>query len=286
MKRVAVLGSTGMAGHTVALYLEERGYEVFRAARGEKNSEKNAAIDVLDFVTLGNWLDQVKPDVIINCVGILNKACDLRPDLSILINSYLPHWLEQKYSQSLNKVIHMSTDCVFSGARGSYSENDVPDGSTMYDRTKALGELLNNKDLTFRMSIIGPDINPDGIGLFNWFMRQQGQINGYGKAIWTGVTTIELARAMDVAIQKDVVGLYHLVPDNGIDKFSLLKLFKSAFDKNNVDIVRTEDVVIDKSLVNHRIDFDFTVRNYTSQVDDMKAWVVEHSSLYPHYDVK
>lgn len=286
MKRVVILGSTGMAGHTVSLYLEEKGFEVFRAARGEQNGPKNAAVDVTNLSTLAEWLDKTKPDVVINCVGLLNKACDVRPDLSILINSYLPHWLEGKYSQSNTKVIHMSTDCVFSGARGSYGEDDFPDGSTMYDRTKALGELRNDKDLTLRMSIIGPDTNPDGIGLFNWFMHQHGSINGYGKVIWTGVTTVELARAMDAAIRQNITGLYHLVPNYGIDKYSLLQLFQKSFEKDNVDIIRTEDVVLDKSLVNHRTDFDFVVRDYPTQIDDMRKWVATHAWLYPHYKVK
>ena len=91
----------------------------------------------------------------------------------------------------------MSTDCVFSGKTGWYSETSSRDGETFYDRSKALGELENNKDLTFRNSIIGPDLNKNGIGLFNWFMKQEGQIYGFTKAIWTGVTTLTLAKAME-----------------------------------------------------------------------------------------
>src|SRR5699024_1115052 len=106
------------------------------------------------------------------------------------------------------KIIHMSTDCVFSGKIGNYKEDSLRDGETFYDRSKALGELDNQKDLTFRNSIIGPDINENGIGLFNWFMKQEGSINGYSKAIWTGVTTLTLAKAMDSALKEDLVGIY------------------------------------------------------------------------------
>ena len=101
----------------------------------------------------------------------------------------------------------MSTDCVFSGKTGGYDESSLRDGETFYDRSKALGELENQKDLTFRNSIIGPDLNEEGIGLFNWFMKQTGEINGYTKAMWTGVTTLTLAKAMESAVQQGLTGL-------------------------------------------------------------------------------
>lgn len=281
--RVAVLGSTGMAGHVVAQYLEEQGYEVFRISRSERPGEHRAAIDVTDFAALGACLDRVKPDGVINCIGLLQKACESRFDLGVLINSYLPHWLEQKYRNTTVKVIHLSTDCVFSGAAGGYRENSLPDGITPYDRTKALGEIDNSKDLTFRMSIIGPDINPEGTGLFNWFMRQTGRMNGFGKVFWNGVTTIELAKAIDAAFKAKLAGLYHLVPAQGIDKCSLLMLFQKSFGKEGTAIDRVEEPVMNKSLVNTRTDFDFTVHNYPTQVEEMKLWVEQHRTLYPHY---
>lgn len=224
--KIAVLGSTGMAGHVVAQYLEECGHTVYRASRSETNTGVSAAIDATDFKALGAWLDRIEPQAVINCIGLLQKACENRSDLAVLLNAYLPHWLEQKYKNSSVKIIHLSTDCVFSGDRGSYLENDLPDGRTMYDRSKALGEIVNDKDLTFRMSIIGPDIDPQGIGLFNWFMKQQGSIQGYGKAIWNGVTTIELARAISAALEQNLTGLYHLIQSEPIDKCSLLEILK------------------------------------------------------------
>ena len=166
---IAVLGSTGMAGHVVARYLEERGHRVFRTSRSEKDTHTSAAIDVTDFSALGAWLTQVQADVVVNCVGLLQHACEEHPDRAVLVNSYLPHWLEQ-WTRDDAKVIHLSTDCVFSGRRGGYREDDTPDGETMYDRSKSLGELRNGKDLTLRMSILGPDIDTKGTGLFNWFM--------------------------------------------------------------------------------------------------------------------
>lgn len=281
--RVAVLGSTGMAGHVIAQYLEEKGYEVFRISRSEREGRHRAAIDVTDFSALETCLDRVEPDGVVNCVGLLQRACEARFDLGVLINSYLPHWLERKYADTAVRVIHLSTDCVFSGAAGGYREDDLPDGRTPYDRTKALGEIVNSKDLTFRMSIIGPDIDPAGTGLFNWFMGQTGEVKGFGGVRWNGVTTIELARAVDAALRKNLTGLYHLVPAESIDKCSLLGLFQRSFGRENVTICRVEEPVADKSLVNTREDFDFTVCDYPAQVENMRTWVAQHRTLYPHY---
>lgn len=284
--KLVVLGSTGMAGHVVAQYLEEQGHQVFRTSRSEKNGPRSAGIDVTDLGALGRWLDQVAPEAVVNCVGLLQRACEIRFDLSVLINSYLPHWLENKYAGSPTRVVHLSTDCVFSGARGGYRENDLPDGPTPYDRTKALGELRNGKDLTFRMSIIGPDIDPKGTGLLNWFMAQTGDIRGFGEVYWNGVTTIELARAIHAALAQGLTGLYHLTPDQSIDKYSLLKLFQASFGKIDVTITRVEEPRIDKSLVNTRTDFDFSIRDYPTQMADMRAWVEAHRALYPHYSLE
>jgi len=281
--KIAVLGSTGMAGHVVAQFLEERGHEVFRLSRSERTGERRAAVDVTDFDSLGIWLDRVSPHAVVNCIGLLQKACDARPDLGVLINSYLPHWLEHRYAETPVKLIHLSTDCVFSGARGKYREDDLPDGTSVYDRTKALGELRNSKDLTFRMSIIGPDIDPEGTGLFNWFMRQKGELWGYGKVYWNGVTTVELARAVERALEDGLTGLYHLTPAEGIDKYSLLRLFQKSFARDCVTIRRAEEPVADKTLVNTRKDFRFPIPDYPSQIDSMREWVQAHKPLYPYY---
>lgn len=283
MNRVAILGSTGMAGHVVARYLEENGYTAYRASRSETNTDVSAAIDATDFKALGTWLDHVEPDMVINCIGLLRSACENRSDLAILLNAYLPHWLKERYKNSRVKIIHLSTDCVFSGSRGNYLENDWPDGETMYDRSKALGEIVNDKDLTFRMSIIGPDIDPQGIGLFNWFMKQTGTIQGYGKAIWNGVTTIELSRAIVAALQQNLTGLYHLIQPIPIDKCSLLELFANTFQRSHISIQRTNDVQINKSLINTRKDFSFVVKDYETQILDMRRWIIDHQKLYPHY---
>lgn len=283
MKRIAILGGTGMAGNTAVLYLSDCGYDVYYTSLNAPNTDKSKALDATDIPALSAWLDDVDPDAIFNCLGILVKESDARPDLAVLLNSYLPRYLEHKYAGTKVKIIHLSTDCVFSGTQGGYKENDIPTGETIYDRTKVLGEINNNKDLTFRMSIIGPDQNKNGTGLFNWFMNQKGTIRGYSKAIWTGVTTIELARAVDAAINQNLTGLYHLVPDEPIDKYSLLLLFRSVFDRTDIEIEPYEDFVADKSLINTRNDFDFKVRDYKEQIIDMRNWIDKYHELYKYY---
>lgn len=267
----------------VAQYLDERGYDVYRASRSEKNTPKSRALDAADFLSLGGWIDETAPEAIINCVGLLQRECENRADLAVLINSYLPHFLERRSAASNCKVIHLSTDCVFSGAQGGYRENALPDGRTMYDRSKALGELQNGKGLTLRMSIIGPDPDLYGTGLFNWFMAQSGNISGWGGALWNGVTTLELARGIDSALQSRLSGLYHFVTKEPIDKCSLLELLKEVFGKTDVAISRAMEPRADKTLVNTRTDFPFAVQGYRTQLEELKKWIAEHKELYPHY---
>lgn len=283
MKKIAVLGATGMAGHVNALFLEELGYDVYRMSRSIEPSEKNVQIDASDFTTLTKWLEEIKPDVVVNSIGILQREADARPDIAIQLNAYLPRKLEQQFKDRPTKLIHLSTDCVFSGATGGYTEDSFPDGMTMYDRSKALGEVVNEKDLTFRMSIIGPDTDVNGTGLFNWFMKQQGTTNGYTKALWNGVTTIELSKAIDAAIKQDLSGLYHLTPNGKINKFELLRLFQREFGKKSVEIVPFDNYVVDKTLINTRTDFDYVIPTYPEMIKEMALWVNEHKRLY-HYE--
>lgn len=172
---------------------------------------------------------------------------------------------------------------MFSGKKGGYIENSFRDGETFYDRSKALGELENNKDLTFRNSIIGPDRNMNGIGLFNWFMKQEGEVNGFTKAIWTGVTTLTLAKAMERALEENLTGIYNLVNNCNINKFELLKLFNQYFKNDRLTILQSDAISVDKSLINNRNDFSFVVPSYEQMVSEMKVWIEDHKDLYAHY---
>ena len=281
--KVLILGGTGMAGHTISIYFKEAGHDITAFSRSKVDYCKNIKGDITDFENLKKIINEGQYDAIINAIGILNQDAEDHKSNAVLLNSYLPHFLSDTTKEIKTRVIHMSTDCVFSGKTGGYSETSFRDGETFYDRSKALGELENNKDLTFRNSIIGPDMSERGIGLFNWFMKQEGQINGFTKAIWTGVTTLTLAKAMEQALKENLTGLYNLVNNETISKYELLKLFNKYMRDGQIEIQPIDNLSLDKSLINNRTDFSFEVPSYETMVAEMKEWIDNHKDLYPHY---
>ncbi len=271
-----------MAGHMITCYLQEQGEDVVGVARRELSFCKTCVLDVTEFDELKKVIEDGEYDIIINCVGLLNQVAENNPARAVLINAFLPHYLAEITRETDTKVIHMSTDCVFSGKTGQYIESDFPDGESMYARSKALGELNDSKNLTFRNSIVGPDINKDGIGLFNWFMKQTGQISGYEKSIWTGVTTLTLAKAMHKASYTKLTGIYNLVNNATINKYHLLCMFNAVTEKKLL-INPVAGVAHDKSLLNTRSDFDFVVPSYQVQIEEMVEWINNHKDMYIHY---
>jgi len=281
--KILVLGATGMAGHTIALYFKERGHNVISFSRTPFLFCENIIGDVFETEKFKSVLLGGNYDVVINCIGILNQDAENNPTKAVYINSYLPHLIVDTLKRTKTKLVHMSTDCVFAGNTGPYLEDSLCDGRTFYDRTKALGEVNDDKNLTFRNSIIGPDMHPGGIGLFNWFMKQKGEINGFTGAIWTGVTTLTLAKAMEVAIDQDLCGLYNLVNNNCISKYDLLNLFNEYFARENLIINKEVNFKLDKTLINTRKDFSFEVPSYKKMILEMKEWIINHSVIYNHY---
>ncbi|WP_078556023.1 SDR family oxidoreductase [Bacillus alkalicellulosilyticus] len=282
--KILVLGATGMAGHVISIYFKELGHEVTAFSRREfPYCNHNFVGDITNFPFLKSVIVNGNYDAVINAIGILNKDAEDNKASAVLVNSYLPHYLCEITKNMKTKVVHMSTDCVFSGKEGGYIETSLRDGETFYDRSKALGEVENNKDLTFRNSIIGPDMNEEGIGLFNWFMKQDGQVNGFTKAIWTGVTTLTLAKAMNKALEENLTGLYNLVNNSSINKYMLLNLFNKYMKNNELEILPTNNLVLDKSLTNTRNDFSFEVPSYEHMVVEIKEWIQKNKELYPHY---
>ena len=281
--KVLVLGATGMAGHTISIYFKESGHDVTAFSRSKFKYCNNINGDITDFQFLKKIILDGNYDAVINAIGILNQDAEDNKSIAVLLNSYLPHYLSELTRAMKTRVVHMSTDCVFSGKTGGYSETSFRDGETFYDRSKALGVLENGKDLTFRNSIIGPDRKEKGIGLFNWFMKQEGEISGFTKAIWTGVTTLTLAKAMERALIENLTGLYNLVNNEAISKYKLLKLFNKHMKNNEISILPSEKISLDKSLINKRTDFSFIVPSYETMIIDMKNWIESHKELYPHY---
>ena len=283
MKNILVLGAAGMAGHQIALYFKENGYDVTSFTRHPFVYTKNIIGDALETEKFKKMLLEGDYDVVINCIGVLNQFADENKSIAIYLNSYLPHLIADTLKVKKTKLIQMSTDCVFAGNTGPYYEDSLRDGTTFYDRSKALGEVDDNKNLTFRNSIIGPDMNENGIGLFNWFMKQSGEINGFTEAIWTGVTTLTLAKAMEQAIKENLSGLYNLVNNTSISKYDLLCLFNKYFRDNEVLIKKSDSLKLDKSLRSRRDDFPFLVPSYEQMIKEMSEWINEHKELYPNY---
>ena len=280
-----VLGAGGMAGHIITHYLMEQGEDVEGLELRNLSYCKTYVVDATKFDDVKKIIEENDYDIVINCIGLLNQTAENNVDLAILLNSYLPHFLAKITKDMKTRIIHMSTDCVFSGKRGHYTEEDLPDGETYYDRTKALGELNDSKNLTFRNSIIGPDINENGIGLFNWFMKQSGEINGFEKSIWTGVTTLTLAKAMHKASYEGLTGLYNLVNNETINKNELVSLF-NKYSNKNLTINKVDGIIHDKSLYRTRNDFSFVVPTYEEQVREMFEWINSHENLYSYHLIK
>lgn len=281
--KILLLGSIGMAGQMITLYFKEQGYDVTAYSMDPFPYCKNIIGNALDTEHFKSVLVSDAYDVVINCIGILNQVAEDNQSLAVYLNSYLPHLVADTLKDRKTKLIHMSTDCVFAGNTGPYFEDSLRDGLSFYDRSKALGEVIDNKNLTFRNSIVGPDPKANGIGLFNWFMKQNGSICGYSGAMWTGVTTLTLAKAMEAAIGENLCGLYNLVNNESISKYNLLKLFNKYFKNNSIEIIPNGKIKLDKSLRRRRTDFSFTVPTYEQQIKEMKDWLDVHKEMYPHY---
>lgn len=284
-KKILILGSSGMAGHVITLYFQEQGYDVTAyTTKAFKHCSKNIIGNAFDTNILKDILLTGNYDAVINCIGILNQFAEDNLAKAVYLNGYLPHLIADTLKDSATRLIHMSTDCVFAGNNGPYKEDSFPDGHKFYDRTKALGEVIDNKNLTFRNSIIGPDLNCNGIGLFNWFMKQKGTIKGYTQAIWTGVTTLTLAKAMDQALKENLTGLFNLVNNTSISKYDLLQLFNKHFRGNALEIIPDDNLKLDKTLIcTRKEDFSFVVPSYEAMIIEMKQWIIDHKSLYDSY---
>lgn len=240
MSKILILAAAGMAGHIIANILEKNNkIKVLKTSRSVESATDSNTVDLelKDQEKLLTIIRNFEPDYIINCAGILIRNSDDNPAEAIYINSYLPQYLNKLSKSHGFKLIHISTDCVFSGSKGQYTEQDSPDATNTYGRTKALGEINNNKNLTIRTSIIGPELKPSGTGLMHWFFNQTGDIKGFTNAIWSGVTTLELANFIDHIIQLELnsvgnfnlTNIYHLTNNRAINKHDLLALIKTKF---------------------------------------------------------
>lgn len=279
-----VLGCNGMAGHLISIYLQEQGHDIVGFARKESPFVKTIVGDAKDIDSVKKVIEEGQFGAVINAIGLLNQFAENDREAAVFLNAYLPHYIAKITENSKTQIIHMSTDCVFSGKRGGYTEADFPDGTSFYDRTKAMGELDDGKNITLRNSIIGPDINPAGIGLLNWFLQQHEMVKGYRKAIWTGQTTLQLAKTIEKIVLQRAHGLYNMVPKSKISKYEMLVLFNKYIRSDPIEIIEDESLVVDKSLVRTNFDgFSYTIPDYAQQIEELGTWMRQHKEIYPHY---
>lgn len=257
--KVLVLGVTGMLGNAVfRVFSADAAYQAWGTLRNASalryfpqgsHARLLCGVDVLDQDTLTSAISRVRPDVVINCVGLIKQLSDAKDPLTALpINAILPHRLARLCELGGSRLIHVSTDCVFSGRKGMYQESDLSDAEDLYGKSKYIGELHEQAHaITLRTSIIGHELGSSH-ALINWFLSQQGSVRGFTKAVFSGLPTVELARVMKdfVIAHPQLNGLYHVAAEP-IDKFRLLSLVAAQYGKT-IEIRPDDALVIDRSL--------------------------------------
>lgn len=284
MKKVLVFGATGMAGHMVTMYLSQfkEKYDVVSVCHRSKLNENSVICDISDINKVNEIIQDENPNVIINCIGVLNKTAEDDIKNTVYVNTFFPRFLARIGELKDIKIIHLSTDCVFDGKEGGYTENSFKNENGIYGLSKNLGEIYEKNSLTIRTSIIGPELK-NGSGLFHWFMNQDGTINGFTKAYWTGITTLELSKAIDKAIDDNIEGLYHIVPNKKIAKYDLLNIFKDVFNRDDVRIEENNTYTCDKSLIRSKDGFEFEVSSYEDMIIQMRNWMLSNKEIYNLY---
>lgn len=329
--KMLILGGNGMAGHMLVQYFRDHAeYDVVYTSRDPADAVA-LHLDALNFAEADRILERVRPDVVINAIGILNQAAEQQERIAKMVNGEFPHWIAGKLDEMGygRKLVHISTDCVFSGefgeqgddlerldmfcglsdheadeagsgnendasdsnissstgqhpsfsARtvrnlsGRYQESDVADGTSVYARTKAQGEVVHSPHLTIRTSIIGPEIRPHGIGLLGWFLQQSSMIDGYTNVLWNGVTTLQLAKSIDRLLHRGASGLVHLTAPEIICKHDLLHHFAQIFEKQDIRIVPADEHKLDRTLASTRDELDLEVPDYSTMLSELRDWM-------------
>jgi dTDP-4-dehydrorhamnose reductase len=256
--KVLILGISGMLGNAMMRVLSQNpALEVWGTARSpsvrqffspELRERIVAGIDVQNQDILTRVLDQLRPAILVNCIGLVKQVANADdPLLALPINSMLPHRLARLCALGGTRLVHVSTDCVFKGTKGNYRESDPSDAEDLYGKSKLLGEVAYPHAVTLRTSIIGHEL-ASAHGLIDWFLAQEGRVKGYRRAIFSGLPTVELARVVRdfVLLHPEIAGIYH-VASKPIAKLDLLRLVAEVYGKP-IEIVPDDAVVIDRSL--------------------------------------
>ncbi|MGT7805691.1 dTDP-4-dehydrorhamnose reductase family protein [Escherichia coli] len=260
---VMILGVTGMLGYSLFTNLKDyKNLNVIGTARNLlgkeqyfKTQKQNLVlnIDATDIDSVDNVINSVDPDVVINCIGLIKQHEISKQHVeAIKINALLPHQLAEVCNKYNAKLIQFSTDCVFDGKKGLYRESDTPNSTDLYGKSKCLGEVNYGKHLTLRTSIIGHELN-SSVSLIDWFLSQSTEVNGYSKAIFSGLPTCYIAKllAEKIIANDSLKGIYHLSA-NPIDKYTLISLVSEIYGKS-IKINKSEKLIIDRSLDSTRL---------------------------------
>ena len=257
--RVLVLGGEGMLGHRVCRRLGER-FEIWATYRDQPRDwvrfgdvdlrRALGGVDASDFATVASAVERAQPDAVINCIGIVKQRNEAKMAVpTVRVNSLLPHLLADLCAACDARLIHVSTDCVFSGERGSYTEDDTPDPVDLYGRSKLLGEVTRDSALTLRTSIIGWEVMGNA-SLLEWFAAQRNRrIRGYRRVIYSGLSTAALADVMAYVLEEQprLSGLYH-VASQPVNKYELLTRLRDALGWTDLHVEPDDDDYCDRSL--------------------------------------
>jgi dTDP-4-dehydrorhamnose reductase len=260
--KILIIGANGMLGGSMIRYLSKiDGLEVLGTVRSNDSVQALASqginnlqdnIDVTQFYSISTVIGEFRPDYVINCIGVIKQVQkSSSPVNSIELNSLFPHRLALECEKVGSRLVHFSTDCVFSGAKGKYLESDLPDALDLYGRSKLLGEVNYNNHITLRTSIIGHELGKS-VSLVDWFLGQKDSVYGYTQAIFSGMPTVFVAEFLcNYVFGKNLKGLYHLSVDP-IDKYQLLTLVRKVYDKE-IEIHPSDEVKIDRSLCSTKL---------------------------------
>ncbi|MFA6901876.1 MAG: SDR family oxidoreductase [Gallionellaceae bacterium] len=256
--KILVLGASGMLGNAMIRVMSERtDWQVYGTVRSESSKRffsgsiaerLLSGVDVEQYDSLIQAFNRVRPDVVINCIGLIKQLADAEDPLqAIPINSLLPHRLARLCELIGARLVHMSTDCVFAGDKGNYRETDPSDAPDLYGKSKFLGEVAYPHSVTVRTSIIGRELQ-SAHGLVEWFLSQQGVCKGFRRVIFSGLPTVVLAQIIrDVVIPRPgLFGVYHVAAQR-ISKYDLLKLIANVYGKA-IEVIPDDQIVIDRSL--------------------------------------
>ena len=284
--KILILGGDGMIGHKMAQVLSNSNHEITVSIREQRELTKQCfssqiKVFFIDFLkeNVVTFLNRVKPDVIINAIGItIRRGVNEHVSDAIYINSYFPHQLANWAGIHNKRLIHFSTDCVFSGSEGSYSEDATPNASDYYGKTKGLGEVLSKNALTLRSSMIGPELF-NKTELFEWVINsKEKEINGFSRVMYSGVTTVYMANLIADLIEnyKDLSGIYNIA-SNPISKFELLHLINENFNLG-LFINKDQSITSNKTLDASKIENELGIKSLS-----WNELIIELKKDYMHF---